>query len=130
MSYKEGRGWNQKSDNPGGVQTQTIYKVTTRRESVLYIVPSCEGASYEMKTAKASIPTPSELRNRLRGSDRFSALDMRDSFFQSPMDKDSSRLYTFWTTKGLYKFNTLAQGVSSASAKTYDWIRQIMEGVI
>ena len=72
------------------------------------------------KTAKFLIPTPCELRNRLRGSDRLSVLDVRDSFLQFPMDEDSSRLYTFWTTKGLYKFNTLAQGVSLASAETHD----------
>jgi hypothetical protein len=82
-----------------------------------------------VKTAKFPIPTPTELRNKLRGSDRFSALDMRDSFFQFEMDEESSKLYTFWTTKGLYKFNTLAQGVSSASAETHDRIRRILAGL-
>jgi hypothetical protein len=80
-----------------------------------------------VKTAKFPIPTPTELRNKLRGSDRFLALDMTDSFFQFEMDEESSRHYTFWTTKGLYKFNTLAQGVSSASAETHDRIRKILE---
>ena len=82
-----------------------------------------------VKTAKFPIPTPTELRNKLRGSKRFSALDMRDSFFQFEMDEESSKLYTFWTTKGLYKFNTLAQGVSSASAETHDRIRRILAGL-
>ena len=82
-----------------------------------------------VKTAKFPIPTPTELRNKLRGSDRFSALDMRDSFFQFVMDEESSKLYTFWTTKGLYKFNTLAQGVSLASTEMPDRITRIMEGV-
>ena len=81
-----------------------------------------------VKTAKFPIPTPTELRKKLRGSDRFSALDMRDSFFQFEMDEESSKLYTFWTTKGLYKFNMLAQGVSSASAEMHDRIRRILAG--
>ena len=76
-----------------------------------------------VKTAKFLIPTLTELRNKLRGSDRFSALDMTDSFFQFEMDEESLKLYMFWTTKGLYKFNTLAQGVSSASAETHGRIR-------
>ena len=45
------------------------------------------------------------------------------------MEEESSKYYTFWTTKGLYKFNTLAQGVSSASAETHDRIRRILQGV-
>ena len=45
---------------------------------------------------------------------------MRDRFFQFVMDEESLELYTFWTTKGLYKFNTHTQGVSSTSAETYD----------
>ena len=45
------------------------------------------------------------------------------------MDKDSSKLYTLWTTKGLYKFKTLAQRVSSASAETQDRIRRILAGI-
>ena len=54
---------------------------------------------------------------------------MTDSFFQFEMDEESSKYYMFWTTKGLYKFNTLAQGVSSASAETHDRIRRIPHGV-
>ena len=34
-----------------------------------------------------------------------------------------------WITKGLYKFYTLAQGVSLASAETHDQIQQILEAV-
>ena len=45
------------------------------------------------------------------------------------MDKESLKLYPFWTTKGLYKFNTLSQGVSSASTETHDRIRQILIGL-
>ena len=45
------------------------------------------------------------------------------------MNKESSKLYTFWTTKGLYKFNTLAQGGSLASAETQDRIRRILKEI-
>ena len=82
-----------------------------------------------VRIAKFPIPTPTELRSKLRGSNRFSTLDMADSFFQFEMDEESSKHYTFWTTKGLYKFNTLAQGVSSASAETHDRIRKTLEGL-
>ena len=32
-------------------------------------------------------------------------------------------------TKGLYRFKTLSQGVSSASAETHDQIRRIVSGL-
>ena len=48
-----------------------------------------------VKTAKFPILTPIELWNKFKGSDRFSALDMRDSFFQFKMDKESSKLHIF-----------------------------------
>ena len=67
-----------------------------------------------------------ELRNKLKGSDKFSELDMRHSFFQFEMDR-VLKLYIFRTNKGHYKFNTLAQGVSSASAETHNQIRRIMK---
>ena len=55
-----------------------------------------------VRMAKFPIPTLTELRSKLRGSDRFSVLDMTDSFFQFEMDEESSKHYTFWMTKGLY----------------------------
>ena len=48
-----------------------------------------------VKTAKFPIPTPTELRSKLRGSNRFSTLDMADSFFQFEMDEESSKHYMF-----------------------------------
>ena len=83
-------------------------------------------------TSHYPIPTPQELRHSFVGSDTFSALDMRHSFFQFKMDEETKRHYVFWTPWGLYRFETLAMGVSSASAETHERIRRMLarlEGV-
>ena len=58
---------------------------------------------------------------------------MLDLFFQFEMDEESSKLYIFWTTKGLYMFNTMTQEDCSASVDTHDSIRRILsrlDGVV
>ena len=82
-----------------------------------------------VKTSHFPIPTSQELRHNFSGSDRFSKLDMNHSFFQFPMDEETQKLYVFYTTKGLYKFNTLVQGASSASAESHERIRKMLVGL-
>ena len=82
-----------------------------------------------VKTAHLPIPTQEELRHDFDDSDRYSVLDMNHAFFQFPTDKETSQLYVFYTPWGLHKFDTLAMGVSSASAETHERIRRILEGV-
>ena len=82
-----------------------------------------------VKTSHFPIPTPQELRHQFAGSDRFSKLDMNHSFFQFPMDEETKKLYTFYRLDGLYRFNTLVQGASSASGETHERIRRILDGL-
>ena len=80
-------------------------------------------------TSHFPIPTAQELCHRFAGSDWFSKLDMNHAFFQFPMDEATKKLYIFYTMKGLYKFNTLVQGASSASGETHERIRKILVGL-
>ena len=80
-------------------------------------------------TSHFPIPTAQELCHRFAGSDRFSKLDMNHAFFQFPMDEATKKLYIFYTTKGLYKFNTPVQGASSASGEIQERIRKILVGL-
>ena len=65
----------------------------------------------------------------MSGSTKFSFLDMKHSFFQFEMDDDTRRHYVFWIPLGLYRYNTLAMGVRSASAETHERIRRILAGL-
>ena len=82
-----------------------------------------------VKTSHFPIPTPTELRHKFHGSDRFSQLDMNHAFHQFELDEESKDLYCFWTPWGLYRYNTLVMGVSSGSSECQERIRLIVEGL-
>ena len=45
------------------------------------------------------------------------------------MDEESQDLFVFYTPWGLYKYNTLVMGVSSASSECKERIRLVVEGL-
>ena len=82
-----------------------------------------------VKTTHFPIPTPQELRHNFAGSDRYSVVDLNHAFHQFALDKESQELFVFYTPWGLYKYNTLVMGVSSASSECHERIRRIVEGL-
>ena len=48
------------------------------------------------------IPTAEELRHQLKGSNRFSTLDMVHSFHQFELEEEARKLFTFRAPGGLY----------------------------
>ena len=82
-----------------------------------------------VKTSHFPIPTPQELRHNFSGSDRYSVIDLNHAFHQFKMDEESQELFVFYTPWGLYKYNTLVMGVSSASSECHERIRKMVEGL-
>ena len=82
-----------------------------------------------VKTSHFPIPTPQELRHNFAGSDRYSVIDLNHAFHQFKMDQESQELFVFYTPWGLYKYNTLVMGVSSASSECHERIRLVVEGL-
>nr|XP_037289927.1 uncharacterized protein K02A2.6-like [Rhipicephalus microplus] len=62
------------------------------------------------------LPRVDNIFANLNGGEVFSTLDLRNAYNQLPLDEDSKRLVVFNTHKGLYCFNRLPFGVSSAPA--------------
>ena len=54
---------------------------------------------------------------------------LNHSFHQFMMDEESQELFVFYTPWGLYKYNTLVMGVSSASSECHERIRLVVEGL-
>nr|XP_022902167.1 uncharacterized protein K02A2.6-like [Onthophagus taurus] len=63
---------------------------------------------------KCQIPSLEEICSRLAGKKFFSVLDMKDGFFQVKLDKQSSKLCSFGTPFGVYRFLRMPFGISSA----------------
>ena len=74
------------------------------------------------------IPTPEELRHNLRGSSRFSILDMNHSFHQFEIEESARKLFTFRTPWGLYRYKRLVMGNSPASSECHRRIRTVVQG--
>lgn len=59
-------------------------------------------------------PTIDEMIFAMRGSKFFAVLDLEKAFHQVEITEESRRLSTFITHKGLYRYNRLVFGISSA----------------
>ena len=75
------------------------------------------------------IPTTEELRHDLEGSDRFSVLDCRDSFFHFMLDEESQDLFKFHGIDGIYKFKVLVMGTPPASGECHAAMANILDGL-
>ena len=60
------------------------------------------------------LPTIEEITTRLTGAKFFSTLDAQSGFWQIPLDEESSRLTTFATPFGRYRFTRMPFGIHSA----------------
>ena len=63
---------------------------------------------------KYQMSTLEELLPRLNNARLFSTMDAKDGFYQVSLDEESSKLTTFWTPFGRYRYLRLPFGVSLA----------------
>ncbi|CAF3497697.1 unnamed protein product [Rotaria socialis] len=65
---------------------------------------------------KDSYPLPhmEETINQLGGSSYFSKMDLKSGYFQLPIDEKDKPKATFTTSRGLWEFNVLPQGLKNA----------------
>ena len=85
----------------GTVRICGDYKVTANRATLSESYP---------------LPLVDELMTDLAGGKYFTKLDLSQAYLQLPLDHESSELLTINTHKGLFKYNRLPFGVSSAPA--------------
>ena len=74
------------------------------------------------------IPTSEELRHRLRGSDRFTTLDMVHSFHQFVLEPKARKLFTFRAPGGLYRYKRLVMGNNPASSEAHKRVKMALKG--
>lgn len=75
------------------------------------------------------IPTAEEIFADMHGAKFFSKIDASNGFWQIPVDEDSSKLLTFSTPFGRYKFTRLPYGIHSASEIFQIEVSRIIEGI-
>ena len=70
-----------------------------------------------------------ELFSQLAGGKYFSKLDMSNAYLQLPLEEDSKQFLTINTHKGLFQYNHLPFGVSSAPAIFQRCIDTLLQGL-
>ena len=60
----------------------------------------------------------------------FSKLDLKDYFFQLPIDEESQNLTAFYTPNGIKKYTVLPQGIKTASAEAQRLLTGLFAGYL
>ena len=75
------------------------------------------------------VMTVEELKAVLAKARKFSQLDLKDAFYQFPLDEESRRLTTFSTPWGLKRCTRLVQGATPSFAICHEVLRRDLEGI-
>ena len=75
------------------------------------------------------LPMAEDILSRMSGAKFFSKLDASSGYWQICVDKESSKLLTFNSPFGRYKFNRLPFGVHHASEAFQADVAEILEGI-
>lgn len=78
---------------------------------------------------KRHIPSITELTNELAGAEWFSKLDFKDAFNQVLLDEESRCLTAMATIWGVYLWNCLNMGISTASELFQDTMEKLFIGI-
>ena len=76
-----------------------------------------------------AVPTVEQLKHDLNGAKLFSQIDLKDAFYQLPLDEASKRLTTFSTPWGLKRCTRLIQGATPSSAICHEQLRRDLQGI-
>ena len=86
----------------------------------------CQDVNRNVYATHEPIPTTEELRHELKGSDRFTKLDMTNCYHQFEIEEQARKLYSFRTPWGIYRYKRMVMGTSPASSEIQKRIRQIV----
>ena len=82
-----------------------------------------------IKREYCKIPTFEEISSNLAGATIFSTLDATNGFYQIPLDEESSKLCTFGTPYGRFRFLRLPYGVKCAPEIFQDRFKNIFSNI-
>uniref|UniRef100_A0A914UPP6 RNA-directed DNA polymerase n=1 Tax=Plectus sambesii TaxID=2011161 RepID=A0A914UPP6_9BILA len=75
------------------------------------------------------LPKPEELFSKLNGGQVFSKIDFSEAYLQMELEEESKKLVVINTHKGLFQYNRLPFGVSSAPAIFQQTMEKMLTGV-
>lgn len=103
--------------------------VEKRITGALRICLDPKDLNHAIKREHFKLPTREEIMAQFAGAKWFSKLDASSGFWQMRLDEESSRLCTFNTPEGRYRFLRLPYGIQSAPEVYHKTIHMIFEHI-
>ena len=113
MSNLEQQGIIERADDPTPWVLPLV--VAPKKDGDVRICLDMRMANHAIKSERHPIPTMDDLAHILNGATVFSKLDLRSGYHQLTLAPESRYITTFATHKGLWRYNRLNFGTSSAS---------------
>ena len=82
----------------------------------------------ELQAEQYPLPRIEDIFANLAGGQKFSKIDLRQAYHQLEMEEDSKKYLTINTHMGLFQYNRLVFGITSAPAIWQRTIDQVLEG--
>ncbi|XP_075749317.1 uncharacterized protein LOC142814443 [Rhipicephalus microplus] len=103
--------------------------VVHKKDGTLRICMDPRAVNRSIKREHYPIPSREDIESELAGAQYFSRLDANSGFHQIPLDEATSRICTFATPFGRYRFLRLPFGISSASEVFQKTLTEMFEGL-
>lgn len=88
--------------------------IVRKKNGALRISMDPRNVNESLKREHFKLPKHEEIEVELRGAHVFSRLDANSGFYQIPLDEESSRICTFSTTLGRFRFLRMPFSLASA----------------
>ena len=83
----------------------------------------------QLQTEEYPLPRIDDIFAKLTGGQKFTKIDLRQAYHQMEVEEESQEYLTINTHQGLYRYNRLVFGITSAPAIWQRSMDQILEGV-
>ena len=87
------------------------------------------GLNKQLEPNHYPIPTPEQIFSKLSNKSVFAQIDLSDAYLQIEVDEATSRLLTINTHRGLFQFNRLAPGITSAPGHFQQIVETMLGGI-
>ena len=112
-------------EEPGTFLSNLV--ITDKKDSNrIRVTLDCQAVNKVIYPTHEPIPSSDELRHQLKGSDRFSTLDMTNCYYQFEIERDARKLFAFRTPWGIFRYKRMVMGTSPASSEVQKRIREII----
>ena len=103
--------------------------VVQKKDGGLRICIDPKDLNNALKREYYQLPTIEETTARMPGARFFSTMDTRSGYWQIPIDEESSKLTTFNTLFGRFRFTRMPFGIRSAQEVFHKRVHEIFEDI-